>query len=151
MNVVYKKLTEIQPYENNPRNNEAAIPYVKNSIREFGFKTPILVDKNNVIICGHTRYEAAKELGYDEVPCVVGENMTEEQVKMFRLVDNKTHEASKWDFSKLNEELDGIFDIDMEDFGFTDISVPAIPEVQEKTECEAKIVVCPKCGHEFEA
>lgn len=151
MNIVYMKMADIKPYENNPRNNEAAIPYVKNSIREFGFKVPILIDENNVIVCGHTRYEAAQELGYDEVPCVYADNMSEEQIKAFRLVDNKTHEDSKWDFSKLNEELEGIFDIDMEDFGFTDISLPAVPETQETTEHEARMVVCPKCGTQFEA
>ena len=134
MNIVYMKMADIKPYENNPRNNEAAIPYVKNSIREFGFKVPILIDADNVIVCGHTRYEAAQELGYDEVPCVYADNMSEEQIKAFRLVDNKTHEDSKWDFSKLNEELEGIFDIDMEDFGFTDISLPAVPETQETSE-----------------
>lgn len=151
MNIVYMKMADIKPYENNPRNNEAAVPYVKNSIKEFGFKVPILIDENNVIVCGHTRYEAAQELGYDEVPCVYADNMSEEQIKAFRLVDNKTHEDSKWDFSKLNEELEGIFDIDMEDFGFTDISLPAVPETQETTEHEARMVVCPKCGTQFEA
>lgn len=151
MNIVYMKMADIKPYENNPRNNEAAVPYVKNSIKEFGFKVPILIDENNVIVCGHTRYEAAQELGYDEVPCVYADNMSEEQIKAFRLVDNKTHEDSKWDFSKLNEELEGIFDIDMEDFGFTDISLPVVPETQETTEHEARMVVCPKCGTQFEA
>lgn len=151
MNIVYMKMADLKPYENNPRNNEAAVPYVKNSIREFGFKVPILIDENNVIVCGHTRYEAAQELGYDEIPCVYADNMSEEQIKAFRLVDNKTHEDSKWDFSKLNEELEGIFDIDMEDFGFTDISLPAVPETQETTEHEARMVVCPKCGTQFEA
>lgn len=151
MNIVYMKMADIKPYENNPRNNEAAVPYVKNSIREFGFKVPILIDADNVIVCGHTRYKAAQELGYDEVPCVYADNMSEEQIKAFRLVDNKTHEDSKWDFSKLNEELEGIFDIDMEDFGFTDISLPAVPETQETTEHEARMVVCPKCGTQFEA
>lgn len=151
MNIVYMKMADIKPYENNPRNNEAAIPYVKNSIKEFGFKVPILIDENNVIVCGHTRFEAAQELGYDEVPCVYADNMSEEQIKAFRLVDNKTHEDSKWDFSKLNEELEGIFDIDMEDFGFTDIPLPAVPETQETTEHEARMVVCPKCGTQFEA
>lgn len=151
MNIVYKKMADIKPYDNNPRNNEAAVPYVKNSIREFGFKVPILIDADNVIVCGHTRYEAAQELGYDEVPCVYADNMSEEQIKAFRLVDNKTHEDSKWDFSKLNEELEGIFEIDMEEFGFTDISIPEVPETQETTEHEARMVVCPKCGTQFEA
>lgn len=147
--IVYKNVDELKAYENNPRNNEVAVPYVKNSIMEFGFRVPIVIDKNNVVVAGHTRLEAAKELDMIEVPCVVADDLSEKQVSMFRLVDNKTHEFSKWDLSLLSDELNDIFDIDMESFGFTDISLPAVSEV--KSEHEARTVCCPKCGFEFPA
>lgn len=154
MNIVYMDINELKEYENNPRDNEAAVPYVKNSIKEFGFKVPIVVDTDNVIIAGHTRLAAAKELGLKEVPCIVANDLTEEQVKAFRLVDNKTHEASKWDIEKLAEELDSIMGIEMEDFGFADIAAPAIDldnGETDKGEHEARKVCCPKCGFEFQA
>lgn len=154
MNIVYMDINELKEYENNPRDNEAAVPYVKNSIKEFGFKVPIVVDTDNVIIAGHTRLAAAKELGLKEVPCIVANDLTDEQVKAFRLVDNKTHEASKWDIEKLAEELDSIMGIEMEDFGFADIAAPAIDlddGETDKGEHEARKVCCPKCGFEFQA
>lgn len=113
-----KKIKDLIPYENNPRKNDEAVEYVANSIREFGFKVPLVVDSNNVIVCGHTRYKAARMLKIDAVPCVVADDLTEEQMKAFRLADNKVAERSEWDLDLLNEELDGIFDIDMEDFDF---------------------------------
>lgn len=118
MDIVSKKIEELKPYENNPRINKGAIEYVKNSIKEFGFKVPIVVDKNNVIVAGHTRVLASKELGIKEVPCIVADDLTEEQVKAFRLVDNKVSEESTWDFDKLDEELESITDIDMSLFDF---------------------------------
>ena len=78
MDVIEKKLKDIKPYEKNPRNNDNAIDAVASSISQFGFKNPIVVDGNNVIICGHTRYKAAKKLGLDSVPCVVASDLTEE-------------------------------------------------------------------------
>lgn len=118
MQVVEKKITEIKPYEKNPRKNDNAVDAVANSIREFGFKSPVIIDKDNVIVCGHTRYKAAKKLGLDVVPCVVADDLTEEQIKAYRLADNKVSELAEWDIDLLGEELDGIFDIDMSDFGF---------------------------------
>ena len=118
MDVIEKKLKDIKPYEKNPRKNDSAVDAVANSIREFGFKNPIVIDGNNVIICGHTRYKAAKKLGLDSVPCVVASDLTEEQIKAYRLADNKVSELAEWDIDLLGEELDGIFDIDMSDFGF---------------------------------
>ena len=113
-----KKIKDLIPYENNPRKNDEAVEYVANSIREFGFKVPLVVDSNNVIVCGHTRYKAAQMLKIDAVPCVVADDLTDEQIKAFRLADNKVAERSEWDLDLLNEELDGIFDIDMENFDF---------------------------------
>lgn len=111
------RLSKLHKYENNPRRNEQAIEFVANSIKEFGFKNPIIVDRNNVIVCGHTRYDAAKRLGIKEVPCIRADDLTDEQIKAFRLADNKVSEVSEWDFDALDIELDGI-DIDMEQFGF---------------------------------
>lgn len=118
MEIVYKKVNELIPYKNNPRINDEAVEYVKNSIKEFGFKVPIVIDKNNVIIAGHTRLKASLELGLKEVPCIIADDLSEEQIKAFRLADNKVSEKSQWDFSKLNEELDSILDIDMSLFDF---------------------------------
>ena len=118
MQIVEKKITEIKPYEKNPRKNDNAVDAVASSISQFGFKNPIVIDGNNVIICGHTRYKAAQKLGLDVVPCVVADDLTEEQIKAYRLADNKVAELAEWDIDLLGEELDGIFDIDMSDFGF---------------------------------
>lgn len=120
MKIQEKKLTAIIPYENNPRNNDEAVQYVANSIKEFGFKQPIVIDLDGTIIAGHTRYKAAKKLGLDTVPCVVASDLTPEQVNAYRLADNKVSEFATWDIDLLNEELDGLFNIDMEEFGFFD-------------------------------
>lgn len=109
------------PYENNPRSNDAAVDYVANSIKEFGFKVPIVIDQNNIVIAGHTRLKAAVRLGLETVPCIVADDLTEEQISAFRLADNKVSEKASWDFDKLQEELDLLqFDFDMADFGFDD-------------------------------
>ena len=118
MKIIYKKLSEIIPYEKNPRNNDEAVKYVANSIKEFGLKVPIIIDKNNVIVAGHTRYKASLELALDEVPCIIADDLTEEQIKAFRLADNKTAEIATWDFDLLNKELAELTDFDMSDFGF---------------------------------
>lgn len=120
MNVIEKKLTEIKPYERNPRRNDEAVKYVAESISKFGFKNPILIDKNGVIVAGHTRFKAAKQLGMTEVPCVVADDLNDEQIKAFRLADNKVGEIATWDFELLHLELDDLeeLDIDMSDFGF---------------------------------
>ena len=118
MDVIEKKLKDIKPYEKNPRKNDSAVDAVANSIREFGFKVPVVIDKDGVIVCGHTRYKAAKKLKLDTVPCVIADDLTDEQIKAYRLADNKVSELAEWDIDLLGEELDGIFDIDMSDFGF---------------------------------
>ncbi len=118
MDIVNIDISTIKPYEKNPRKNKGAIDKVAASIKEFGFKVPCVVDKDNVLVTGHTRLEAAKKLHIKSVPCVVADDLTEEQIKAFRLADNKVSEFSEWDFDKLDEELFDIADIDMEDFGF---------------------------------
>lgn len=117
MDIKEIKLTELKPYENNPRNNEEAVEPVMNSIKEFGFKVPIVIDKNNVIIAGHTRYKAAKKLDLQEVPCIIADDLTEEQIKAFRLADNKVSEFAKWNKGLLADELLDI-KLDMNLFGF---------------------------------
>lgn len=113
------KIDEIHPYENNPRFNKDAVSKVAASIKKFGFKNPILVDKNMVIIAGHTRLEAAKKLKLEEVPCIVAADLNEKQAKALRLADNKVAEFSTWDYLKLDEELKGLGDaFDFADFGF---------------------------------
>lgn len=118
MEIVNKNIEEIKMYENNPRNNDGAVEYVANSIKEFGFKVPIVLDKNNVIVAGHTRYKAAKLLKITEIPCIIADDLSDEQVKAFRLIDNKAAELSSWDIDLLNLELENIKDIDMELFNF---------------------------------
>lgn len=118
MQIIEKKINELKPDEKNPRKNDNAVDYVAKSIEQFGFKVPIVIDSNGIVVCGHTRMKAAKKLGIKSVPCVIADDLTDEQIKAFRLADNKTAELSEWDFDLLNQELDGIFDIDMGDFGF---------------------------------
>ena len=134
--IVYKNVSELVPYENNPRNNDDAVDYVANSIKNFHFQVPIVIDKNNVVIAGHTRLKACHKLGIKEVPCIVADDLTPEQVKAFRLADNKTSELAEWDMDKLNIELGEIPDIDMSAFGF-DIEIDDIEEVPEVKEDEA--------------
>lgn len=118
MNIVPLKTSEVIPYDQNPRHNDVAVDKVAASIAEFGFKGAILLDKNKVIICGHTRLKAAMKLGLETVPCQIADDLTDEQVKAFRLVDNKVGELADWDEELLALELGGIEDIDMAVFGF---------------------------------
>ena len=118
MQVQSIKISEVKPYDKNPRKNDDGVEAVANSIKEFGWQQPIVVDKDNVIIVGHTRYKAAKKLGMDKVPVVVADNLSPEQVKAYRLADNKTGELTDWDMGLLDDELADIADIDMSDFGF---------------------------------
>ena len=118
MQLINKKISDLKEYENNPRDNTAAVDVVANSIKEFGFKVPIIVDGNNIIIAGHTRFKAAISLGLEEVPCIVANDLTPEQVKAFRLADNKVGEIASWDLDKLKLELENIDGLDMSLFGF---------------------------------
>ena len=133
----------LREYDNNPRNNDGAVDAVAASIREFGFKVPVIVDGDNVIVAGHTRVKAARELGMETVPCIIADDLTPEQVRAFRLADNKTAELAGWDFAKLEEELSEISDqFDMSAFGFDmsdfeeekEIIEDEAPEVDEEAE-----------------
>ena len=121
MTIVMKNIAEIKPYENNPRHNESAIDAVASSIKEFGWKQPLVIDKDNVIVVGHTRWLAAKKLGLNEVPCLIASDLTDERIAAYRLADNKTNELATWDFEKLKTELESISDIDMSQFGFEEL------------------------------
>lgn len=123
MEIINMLLTDIVPYEKNPRKNDEAVKYVEESIRQFGFKVPIIIDKDGVIVAGHTRYKAAKNLKMKEVPCIVADDLSDEQIKAFRLADNKVAEKAEWDFNVLADELESIIGIDMEALGFVDDSV----------------------------
>lgn len=117
LKITQVEISKIRPYEKNPRRNDNAVDAVANSIREFGFKVPIIIDKGGTIIAGHTRYKAAKKLGMETVPAIVADDLTKEQVKAFRLADNKVGELATWDFDLLKGEI-GEIKIDMIDFGF---------------------------------
>lgn len=119
--VTYMDADSLIPYANNPRSNDNAVDAVAASIKEFGFKVPIVVDGENVIINGHTRLKAAHKLGLEQVPVIVADDLTPEQVKAFRLADNKTSELAEWDLGKLDIELAEIQDLDMNDFGFDEM------------------------------
>ena len=118
MKVFERNLDEIQPYEKNPRKNEAAVEPVAESLKEFGWQQPIVVDADGVIIAGHTRWKAAQRLGMKTVPVVIASDLSPEQVKAYRLADNKSGGVALWDDSLLDEELFGIENIDMSLFGF---------------------------------
>lgn len=152
MEIINKKVEELIPYENNPRFNDDAVEYVANSIKEFGFKVPIVIDKNGVIIAGHTRYKASMELGLTEVPCIVADDLSEEQIKAFRLADNKVSEKASWDFELLSEELNDL-DLNMEDYGFEDLDFNIDNEIErtdlsDKTFEKYEIII--KCENELD-
>lgn len=151
--IVYKKLDEIYPYANNPRFNDDAVEYVKNSIKEFHFQNPIIISPNGEIIAGHTRYKASLELGLEEVPCIVADDLNEEQIKAFRLADNKVSEKASWDYELLTDELKDILDMNMDDFGFegiTEVNLDDFFEEKEDKKKDPKRVQCPHCGEYFE-
>ena len=150
------KLLDIQlikPYFKNPRNNKNSIKEVAESIKEFGFKVPITVDKDYVIITGHTRFEASKYLGLKKIPCIIVNDLDEEKVKAYRLVDNKVQEFARWDYEKLEEELRNIKNIEMELYGFikeeNEINWDDVKDLDDLTyeEPEHKKIECPYCHH----
>lgn len=121
MQIVEEYLDDLVPYAKNPRRNDDSVKFVANSIREFGFKVPIIIDRDNVIVAGHTRYKAAKQLGLEKVPCIKADDLSPAQIKAFRLADNKVGEFSQWDMDLLGDELKDLGDVfDMGDFGFFD-------------------------------
>ena len=151
MQIVEMPVNDLIPYANNPRHNEDAVKFVAESIKAFGFRVPIIVDSGNVIVAGHTRLLAAKELGIEKVPCIRADDMTEEQVQAFRLADNKVSEMSSWDWDKLETEL-MLMDCDMARFGFADspdVKWDDVPDLNPGSykEPEKVRLCCPHCGH----
>ena len=157
------KLSEIIPYENNPRKNDGAVNAVVESIRQCSYITPIIVDENHVIIAGHTRYKALMALGESEAECLICDGLTEEQKKKYRFLDNKTGEKAAWDLMKLEVELEGL---DLEGFDFlgmaadlpvdSDGSSGSEKELTGTTEIDAEVFgdekfkyECPNCGFRF--
>lgn len=120
MNIVFKNVNDLKEYDNNPRINDDAIDKVAKSIEQFGFKVPVVVDKDNTIVCGHTRLKASKQLGLKEIPCIIADDLNKEQINAYRLIDNRTSDYSHWDFDKLELELKQLEDIkefEMKEFG----------------------------------
>ena len=138
MKITFFDIADLKPYAKNPRINDKAVEYVAKSIREFGFKVPIVIDKNNEIVCGHTRHKACIQLGIQEVPCIVADDLTEQQIKAYRIADNKVAEYSEWNMEALEIELEEL-EIDMADFGF-DFSFEEESEEEHKTLSDEFIV-----------
>lgn len=134
------KTEDIIPYEKNPRNNDNAVESVANSIKEFGFKTPIVVDKNLTVINGHTRLKASKLLGLKEVPCIIADDLTAKQVKALRIADNKVGELATWNNDLLGEELKGLTNFSFEDLGFNEIELMMLTEDIEPAEFDKDLM-----------
>lgn len=154
METIIKKVSELIPYINNPRNNDEAVNAVASSIKNFGFKVPIVVDSNNEIINGHTRLKAAQKLGLETVPVIVADDLTPEQVKAFRLADNKVGEIATWNDEMLAIELEELknLDFDMSEFEF-EISDPQIQEKDENTDSvpiDEKMIIIIESDNELE-
>jgi site-specific DNA-methyltransferase (adenine-specific) len=128
--IVYKKVSDLKLNPKNPRKNDDAVDVVAKSIEKYGFKNPLIIDKDNVVWCGNTRLKASKQLGLKEVPCIVSSDLTEEQIRELALIDNKSSEIAEWDFDLLKEEL---LDLNLEDFNL-DWNIETICEEKEVVE-----------------
>ena len=131
MKIVEMKVADLIPYERNPRHNDEAVDYVAESIKQFGFNVPIVIDKDNTVVCGHTRLKAAKKLKIKTVPCVVKDDLTDEEIRAYRLADNRSAEKATWDIELLDMELAEIETIDMTLLGFDDKEEETPKEVVE--------------------
>ena len=148
MEIIMQSVDALIPYENNPRKNEDAVDYVLKSIKEFGFKIPIVVDKNNVIVTGHTRLKAAIKLGLKEVPTIIADDLTEEQVNAYRLADNKVSEIAEWTYELLLEEIQGLDVDDLKLFDINDGEIEFADEEESSSESKPEedcYFKCPNC------
>ena len=141
MKIVEMKVADLIPYERNPRHNDEAVDYVAESIKQFGFNVPIVIDKDNTVVCGHTRLKAAKKLKIKTVPCVIKDDLTEEQIRAYRLADNRSAEKATWDIELLDMELAEIETIDMGLLGF-DEEKEEKPGTSERKEVEINDDYC---------
>ena len=152
MELVTLPLNKIKPYERNPRKNDEAVVAVMESIKQCTYVAPIIVDENNVILAGHTRYKALKKLGKTEAEVVVKAGLSDEQKRKYRLLDNKTGEIAGWDFAKLEEELKNL-DFEGYNFGFFESSFEDLEnlfeDAQSKKSEKDKSIQCPHCGEWF--
>lgn len=132
-NLKYLNVADLIPYENNPRDNDGAVDYVAKSIKEFGFKVPIVVDKNYIVVAGHTRLKASKKLGLEKVPVIIADDLSDEKIKAFRVADNKVAEIAVWKEEELHQELTELEEMlfDMTEFGFDGIGELIEEEVEE--------------------
>lgn len=153
-------INKLIPYARNPRNNDAAVDKVAASIKEFGFQSPIIIDKENVVIAGHTRLLAAKKLGLKEVPILIADKLTPQQVKAYRIADNKTADYSEFDnellILEIQELIDAEYNIDLTGFDNVDIELLfkeiEIEEEIKESEFDENIETkyeCPKCGYKW--
>jgi ParB-like chromosome segregation protein Spo0J len=152
-------IEKVKPYDKNPRRNDKAVEAVAKSIREFGFRQPIVVDSAGVIVVGHTRYKAALKLGLATVPVHVAADLSPQQARAYRLADNRTAETAEWDVDLLPIELGELRDggADLKLLGFTDKELAEylkefdtdLEDGQADAEETADTIRCPKCGHEF--
>jgi len=163
--VAWREVATLTPYAKNARKNEKTVPYLKRSISRFGFRVPLVVDSEGVVVCGHTRLKAALELGMEKVPCVSADDLTPAEVDAFRLADNKISEMSEWDFDMLNEQLNELkdeFDTDMNELGFSAFQTGDVDDLfdpQNQAEPKEKqasgpislTYTCPYCGEEHTA
>ena len=129
--IEYRKLSAIQPYEKNPRENQRAISAVQESIEEFKFLVPIVLDKDNVIVAGHTRYEAANRLGMKRVPCILAAHLSPQQIRAFRVIDNKTAELAEWNMDFLSEEVSFLVEsgISLTGFGWSQEDIDCLTDM----------------------
>lgn len=150
--IVYKKVSELKLNPKNPRKNDDAVDTVAKSIEKYGFKNPLIIDENNIVWCGNTRLKASKKLGLKEVPCIVANDLTEEQIRELALIDNKSSEIAEWDIQLLEEEL---LELDLSDFELNwglpndDIDWADVEDLTEGNyeEPEKTYLKCPNCGH----
>jgi len=140
-NLKYLNVDDLVPYENNPRNNDGAVDYVAKSIEEFGFKVPIVVDKNNIVVAGHTRLKASKKLGLEKVPVIIANDLSDEKIKAFRIADNKVGELATWEEKLLQAELDELIiqSVDMTEYGFTDEDFAEVENEAEEDDYEEEL------------
>ena len=160
MKIEQWEIDRVKPYDKNPRRNDKAVTAVMNSIREFGFRQPIVVDSSGIIVVGHTRYKAALKLGLATVPVHVAADLTPRQARAYRIADNRTNETAEWDIDLLPIELGGLRDdgADLKLLGFTDKELAehlrefddlGLDDPDIDTDEAAETIHCPKCGHEF--